>query len=386
MINDDLILGIDASNIRLGGGITHLIELLTAFDPKDSQFRKVILWSGKQTLSKIPNFHWLEKNSPYLLNKGLLCRIIWQFLLLGAIAKKTQCSALLVPGGIFMGHFSPAVTMSQNLLPFETSEIARYGFSLRALKFIILRKLQAISFQRSSGIIFLSNYAKNTVNAIVKNLPIEVKVIPHGLGKQFEYFSKIYRSDQKLGITDPIKLIYVSNIDLYKHQPAVIEAAYLLRKKGYMVELLLVGPAVPSALYKMNAAIDFFDPDGGWVKYVGEIPYTKISEFYKGSDIGVFASSCETFGITLLEKMASGLPVATSNRSCLPEILKDGGLYFDPENPQSISDAIEKYILSTELRLNMSQRARILAERYSWKSSAQSTFAFLEKVVRECDK
>jgi len=63
------------------------------------------------------------------------------------------------------------------------------------------------------------------------------------------------------------------------------------------------------------------------------------------ADLFVFASSCETFGISLLEAMAVGLPIACSNKSSLPETLQDGGEYFDPEDDQSIASAVKRLIL-----------------------------------------
>ena len=53
---------------------------------------------------------------------------------------------------------------------------------------------------------------------------------------------------------------------------------------------------------------------------------------HKKSDIFVFASNSETFGITLLEAMSQAVPIVCSNQSSLPEVLQDGGLYFDPSN------------------------------------------------------
>ena len=98
------------------------------------------------------------------------------------------------------------------------------------------------------------------------------------------------------------------------------------------------------------------------------------------ADLFVFASSCETFGITLLEGMAAGLPIACSNRSSLPETLRDGGVYFDPEDEESIAMAIEQIIQSPALRSAIAQRAKTLSQEYSWKRCADETFSFIAEV------
>ena len=73
-----LILGIDVTNLRGGGGVTHIIELLTAANPSAHGFSKIIVWGGSQTLEKLPQRAWLKKVNPPVLNKGILARSLWQ--------------------------------------------------------------------------------------------------------------------------------------------------------------------------------------------------------------------------------------------------------------------------------------------------------------------
>ncbi|MCB9096270.1 MAG: glycosyltransferase family 1 protein, partial [Arcobacter sp.] len=134
-----MILGIDASNIRGGGGVVHLVELLRAAEPQKYGFNKVVIWGGTSTLDKIKDRNWLEKVYEPLLNKSLLHRTYWQKFLLSKQARQVNCDILFIPGGTYSGDFRPFVTMSQNLLPFEEEEIERYGFSLFAIKMKMLR-------------------------------------------------------------------------------------------------------------------------------------------------------------------------------------------------------------------------------------------------------
>lgn len=65
-----MILGIEASNIRTGGGLTHLKEVLSNATPSKFDFDTVVVWSSQSTLDKLPNFDWLDKQSHPYLNKG----------------------------------------------------------------------------------------------------------------------------------------------------------------------------------------------------------------------------------------------------------------------------------------------------------------------------
>ena len=108
----------------------------------------------------------------------------------------------------------------------------------------------------------------------------------------------------------------------------------------------------------------------------------KLPNILKNSDIFIFASSCENMPNTLIEAMASGLPIACSNRGPMPEILKDAGVYFDPENPTKIVNSLKKLITNENYRKKISKIAMLLSTNYSWQKCSKETFAFLSKTFK----
>ncbi|MBP9888675.1 MAG: glycosyltransferase family 1 protein, partial [Leptospiraceae bacterium] len=118
-----MILGIDASNIRGGGGVTHLVELLKAANPIQYGFEKVYIWGGKYTLDCIDDRNWLQKREENFLNKSLPYRVFWQKFILSKRAVELSCDILFIPGSSYSGNFRPYATLSQNLLPFEWKEM-----------------------------------------------------------------------------------------------------------------------------------------------------------------------------------------------------------------------------------------------------------------------
>jgi len=374
-------IGIDATNLRLGGGITHLVELLSALDPLEHGIAKIIVWGGQKTLDRLPERTWLCKLSPPPLNGNLLSRTLWQVFGLSRTAKAQQCDLLFVPGGSYAGSFHPVVTMSQNLLPFEWAEVKRNGISFFTCKMLILRWVQAWSFQRSEGVIFLTQYAKNAVLKVTGELSANTTVIAHGLSNRF---GRVLRSAQDIhgySREHPFRLIYVSNVDAYKHQLTVFKAIELLRQKSYPLNILFIGPGVPPYTYALEKALIAADPRGQWAQYLGPLPYEHLQNYYASAQLGIFASSCETFGIILLEKMATGLPLACSDRSSMNEILRDGGLYFDPESEIDIAQTIEQYLYSAELQSQKSALSYELSQTYSWQRCAKETFSFLVQIA-----
>ena len=375
-----MVLVIDASNIRGGGGVTHLVELLKASDPVKHGFNKVYLCSGQATLNRIEEQTWLVKYYQPILDRGLIHRVLWQFLDLGKLLKKVQCDLLFVPGGTYFGNFRPFATMSQNLLPFEFKELGRYGFSKMALKLLILRFTQSITFKKSNGIIFLTNFSKAVVMKVAGLKSGVFATIPHGINQHFERIPKRQKPIDEYSIENPYRILYVSSVDVYKHQWHVINAISLLRDRKFPVTLDLVGPAEPSPLQKLKKSMHESDPDGLYIFYHGPLPYQVLNEIYAKADLGLFASSCETFGQIVTEAMSAGLPLACSRLSAMPEVLGDAGLYFHPEKPEEIASAIQSLIESPTMREKKAEEGFIRSKSYSWYRAGTDTFDFLAKV------
>jgi glycosyltransferase involved in cell wall biosynthesis len=375
-----MILGIDASNIRAGGGVTHLVELLRAVDPLIHGFSQVVVWSGLNTLNRIEEREWLKKIHDPLFESGLPYRLFWQKFKLKNLAQREGCSILFVPGGSDASNFQPLVTISQNMLPFEWMELQRFGWSLMTLKLILLRSTQGKTFSKSNGVIFLTQYARNGVQKITGKLAGENVNIPHGINHSFFCSPRHQRDITEFTVEQPCRLIYVSIIDAYKHQWQVVKAVGQLHSAGIPVVLDLVGPP-GMAINRLEQTIQETDPERTFIKYHGAVNYNLLPEFYKSADIGIFASSCENMPNILLESMAAGLPIACSNLGPMPEMLGEAGIYFHPEQPEEIATAILKLINSRELRAELAGLAFQRASLYSWDRCASETFDFLAKVA-----
>ena len=376
-----LTIGLDATNLRRGGGVTHLIELLGAAEPTRQGISRVVIWGGMHTLAALPDKHWLEKSHPQELDKGLLQRILWQRFKLSKTAWAAGCDVLFVPGGSFAGSFRPVVTMSQNLLPFDLGELRRYGWSWTTLKMLLLRWTQSRTFHRADGVIFLTQAAMAAVLRVTGPLAGECPIIPHGLNPRFLMPPKAQQEIDAYEAGHPYRVIYVSIIDQYKHQWQVVEAVAALRRNGWPLVLDLVGPAYAPALARLSDAIARCDPRGDWVRYYGAVAYPDLHALYAQADLGLFASSCESFGIILLETMAAGLPVACSDRGPMPEVLGDAGVYFDPERPADIARALRELIASPSLRAEKAQVSYTAALAFDWRCCADETFGFLARVA-----
>ena len=266
--------------------------------------------------------------------------------------------------------------MSRDMLSYEPGAEERYGLSLGRARLIALRHVQDASLRAASGAIFLTQYAADVVQTSCGQLA-NVKLIPHGVGDEFRAAAS-RRAWPPQG--DDIRIVYVSNAAPYKHQWVVIEAVAMLRERGHRLQLSLIGDSSGPAAALIARAIDRFDPSGRFVQQSGATPHSVLPSLVSAYDIFLFASSCENMPNTLVEGMALGMPIACSMRGPMPEILKDGGVYFAPENPASIADALERLIVDPQRRSELAGRARELASAYSWSRCAAETWAFVRNV------
>ncbi len=376
-------IGIDAANLRGGGGVTHLVEVLRAAQPALQGIDRVVVWGGAATLRLLDDRPWLCKITPAALDKGLLPRTLWQRFSLSNAARDLGCDVLFVPGGSYAGNFHPVVTMSRNLLPFELSELLRYGWSIFTVKLLLLRLTQTQSYRQTDGLIFLTDYARRVVLQATGKVRGQTCTIAHGLNTRFRMAPKVQRPIDEYDDKRPYRVLYVSIIDHYKHQWHVVEAIAAMRKQGFPIVLDLVGPAYPSALSRLNQTLNNVDAGRRWAHHHGAIAFKDLHLRYAEADLGLFASSCENMPNILLETMASGLPIACSNRGPMPEVLGDAGVYFDPEQPADIARGLGELIQSPQLRTELAQASYERAQQYSWERCSHDTFAFIAKLARQ---
>jgi glycosyltransferase involved in cell wall biosynthesis len=373
-----LVVGIDASRNRSGGAKAHLRGILHDGDPQAHGIREIHVWSYNGLLAGLPDAPWLIKHNPPELESSLLRQVWWQFHTLPKDARNKGCDVLLNTDAGTVCRFRPAVTMSRDMLAYEPGEIKRFGFTKARLRLILLRFIQSKSMRFASGVIFLTQYAAKVIQGTTGTLRT-VAVIPHGVGRAFREATA--RATWPRDDSQPIRCLYVSNAAMYKHQWVVVRAIAELRSRGRNIELALAGGGSGRAQRMLEEEVARTDPDGRFVKCLGFVSHESLPTLLADANLFVFASSCENMPNTLVEAMAMGLPIACSNRGPMPEILRDGGVYFDPESGDSIAAAVEKLIADRSLRTQTASRAQALSAQYSWSRCAGETWSFLKSVA-----
>jgi glycosyltransferase involved in cell wall biosynthesis len=116
---------------------------------------------------------------------------------------------------------------------------------------------------------------------------------------------------------------------------------------------------------------------------LGKSPYATLPLLYGGAEALVYASFWEGFGMPLVESMACGTPVITSNISSMPEVAGAAGLYVDPHSVEEIAEAMRQIAEFPALRARLSAAALERAKRFTWEETARRTLQTYELLANE---
>ena len=365
-------IGIDASNITEGGGITHISNLLNnlSFDKKKNKIKKIYIWGIRKTLNSIKNTKFIKKIYLPLIFEHTFFRLIWQIFYFDYLLIKNKCNKGFVLGGFFFRTSVKKILLVQNLLPFDETNKS-YSFFSR-IKFIIQKILITRSIFLSKKVIFLSLFSKNKIEKKINKKIFNYKIIHHGI--KINNFKK---KKNNLINKKNIKILYVSKIEFYKNQITLIKAVEILRKKNFNIKLDFVGPSYKPALNQFLHTINALNKKNKEIcyKYLGEKKNREISKIYSKYDVHVVPSKCETFGQIVLESLASKLPTLCSDIQVFKEIAGQHVIYFNPNKEKSISKKILMIINNKVLRNKVSKQGySFVKKNFSWQLAADQTF------------
>lgn len=372
-------IGIDASNVGGGGGITHIKEILSHFNEekyKDS-ITSITVFASQKVLNEIKNFDILNKVTFPALNNGLLSRVIFQ---LTKYDKEiiSRCDLLLSITGDYVGKFKPLVGMSRNMLLYERYIWLEIKQPKEVIRFWLNYQKQKRCFKNAKGVIFISNYAEGFITNVLELKGKSMQVIHHGVAQRFSNTLKKYKPISEFDFNKPFKFVYVSHIHVYKHQWNIVRAIAKMRASGFPVELHLIGDvSFTPAGKKLVKTIKEVDPSSKFIKNHGHIQYDEIDKYYRQANGIVFASTCENMPNTLIESMSSGTPIACSNKEPMPEFLKSNGYYFDSYDVDSIQAALQNLLLNTGNNDIMVTDNLEEVKKYNWLGTSEKTFDFL---------
>jgi len=238
------------------------------------------------------------------------------------------------------------------------------AFKSKLLMKVYNRSLGSLSLRRADKIIAVTRLEADFLVKVAGADPNKITVIPEGV--DLDLFKP------KIDESEPGNVIlFVGRIAQEKGLMYLIKAIPRVTKVFPSISVLIVGDDQGIQENLMKAAenlgvekiVHFLGPKFGY----------ELARTYRKARVFVLPSLYETFGLAILEAMASGLPIVTTRTGGIPELVEDGsnGMLVSPRNHEALAEAIIKLLSDPDLSLDISKRNPVKAKRYSWESVAE---------------
>ncbi len=228
----------------------------------------------------------------------------------------------------------------------------------------------------------------STKEDLVSNFGVndnKIDVIPLGVDTSFFYPRTPEETEtifKKYGI--PTRYILYTGDDNARKNLKNLIIAYGRISSEIPHSLVLVGPINKS---KVREIIDGCPGSGNFKKQLlsrvitsGYVDYEDLPTIYSGASAFVFPSLYEGFGLPVLEAMACGTPVITSNTSSLPEVVGDAGIYINPLHPKEIAVNILKVLEDNALQEKLKKIGFERARKFTWEETVEKTIQVYKKI------
>jgi glycosyltransferase involved in cell wall biosynthesis len=337
--------------------------LFTDRDPKKDQDLKTEI--GKLNLKN--NFKVIFINSPN--------RFWWNLWALPHYLKKN-------PVDIFHTQYIAPFWLPKNVKLVLTIHDISFNYFPQFVKYsdlFFLKTLIPRSLKMAAKVIAVSEFTKKEIEKYYHISSKKVVAIYNGV--DFELFNKnitqieLEEIRKKYDLPEKF-LLYIGTLQPRKNIPVAIEAL-----KDLDMPLVIAGnrnahnfdKKIDATIEKLNLQECVLFP--GWIDEEDKPALYKLAQCF------VFPSLYEGFGITIIEAMATGIPVISSTASCLPEVGGDGAFFADPKNPQEFAKNISKAMTDESLRNSLVEKGIEVARKYTWRKNAEKTLAAYDSVM-----
>lgn len=273
-----------------------------------------------------------------------------------------------------VGSPTPLVTTVHDLA-FE-----RFPEQYPAAKQRYLRLMTRLSTRRAAKVIAVSRATGRDLVELYGVPQPKIEVIPNGIDEGFgrppEAELAQFRAARQL---PEDFFLFVGTLQPRKNLDTLLRA-YALVAGQVSWPLVVVGAAgwQYDPIFQLVRRLGI----GERVRFAGYAPGDELACWYGSAAVFVLPARYEGFGLPVLEAMACGTPVITSNRSSLPEVAGEAALLVDPDRPQELAAALLKLAAQPELRQELAQRGLRQAAGFSWRRSAAATMQVYRQVGR----
>ena len=248
------------------------------------------------------------------------------------------------------------------------------------LRNFFTKKLMELSIYTSDHLLVDSYFAKEEISKILNLYKKKIEVIYLNINNKFlsENFKK--KSIKNFNYEDKYILSVMSCVRYHNIINLLKAFKLLIKEINYNIKLVLVLQILDKKYFRevKKYIEDNFAEDKIFI--YSNLDSDELPNLYKSSQLYVFTSYCEVFGLTTLEAMSQGIPVVISNRSALPEINGNAALYFDPDDVDQIKNLLNKVMLDKKLRAELIQNGKEQLKKFNSEKNIKKTIDIIQNL------
>lgn len=354
---------------KTGGGLTYLRNVLPLLEQDPSVEVHLCIHDSQEEL--LPK--GLGRTHVHLFGfRQGFWRLIWQEqVLVPRLARLLGADVTFSPANMGPVMARNGVILLRNapgVLRFER-RVQKWGY------WILLYIATLVSLVAARRAVAVSEYAKGALS--LGWLRNKVSVVPHGISRAF--------GPAPDGAGRKPFVLAVSDIYIQKNFDTLIRAFAPVYAAHPELTLKIAGQPIDVDYFESLKALVEAEGLGGAVEFTGRVDLDALVDLYRGCAVFVFPSTVETFGNPLVEAMASGAAIASSNAAAMPEVVGDAALLFNPDSIDGIRVCIEKLLNDDDLRHDLQSRAVRRAREFSWERTVRDTVCVLRQAAGKSD-
>ena len=355
---------INALHARSGGGVTYLHNMLPLLNSDDNLEVHVCLHEDQKEIlpTKLTNIRY---------HFQCYRRGFWRVLFREQIDLPLLVSRLGLDATFSPANYGPVFAKNHVILIRNAVSV---GFverrPIKLAYWALLYLATMICLMSCKRALAVSVYAKTGIEKAFKSkLGHRLFVVPHGVDKIYARRDNTLKRESFL--------LSVSDIYVQKNFTSLVQALSNLRANIPDILLKIGGSPVDDEYFFTLKRLIEMEELQDHIEFLGHVSPEKLKKLYQSCRIFVFPSTVETFGNPLVEAMACGAPIASSNTAAMPEVLGEAAAYFNPNDVADMTRVLHRLYEDPEERLHLEKKSLERAKSFVWEETKKRTIEII---------
>lgn len=356
----------------VGGSETYARQLIKSILSQIGDDDELVLFCSRETSTTFKSDQKLLIVTLPIYSQNRVARLIAEQVSLPILCYKYGINLLLS-----LGYTQPCFLPCKSVVTVHDLNWYHHPEDFNLIPRLFLQLLVTMSAKRANAVIAISKSTKQSLVKVLSIDPKKIVVIYHGMTQPLidGRAAKLVR--EKFSIPNKYLFTVLSHY-AHKNLATIIQAFIAVQKNASDLHLVIAGTGTGDAkMSRTNYLKQLGNP------HIHQLPFVtdqELAAVYHGSEIFVFPSAYEGFGLPVLEAMSHKVPVISSNAYALKEVVGSGGILVDPYNVEQYILSIKKLMKSNMLRQKYIKAGVEQVSNFTWDKCGSETLSLIRNL------